>query len=55
MITDLSDHEAALYLRCLAFIEDQAAGEWDLSTIAEDTVKLYEFVSTELKNAGAIY
>lgn len=55
MITELTDHESALYLRCLVFIEEQAAGEWDISTISEDTVKLYEFVSTELKNAGAIY
>jgi hypothetical protein len=55
MTTELIDHETGLWLRCRAFIEDQAAGEWDIPTIVEDADKLYEFVSTELKNAGAIY
>jgi hypothetical protein len=39
--------ETNLWIRCRNFVEEQAAGEWNDKTIADDADKLMEFVMRE--------
>lgn len=44
--------ERELLARCVAFVTEQACGEWDDSTIFKDAVKLQNFVLSEISAAG---
>jgi hypothetical protein len=47
----MADHKSGLWYRCMAFVEEQSAGEWDQKTIVDDADKLMAFVTAEIRAA----
>jgi hypothetical protein len=45
----MSDDKPLLWHRCRDFVEEQAAGEWDDKTIANDADELMKFVLAEVQ------